>query len=120
MSGEDASEPLPAAEGLRLRSLPAAPFLCVARAGEFGGSGFRLTGEEATRAGCCLPKDRKDEMVVLRLAGRIGRRAGGGLGGEDREDFLGGKPEESILLELLDSAFDYSLIRSRHASDRGS
>lgn len=50
-------------------------------------------------------------MVVFRLAGRIGRTIGGALGGEEREDFLGGKPEEeSMLLPILDSAFDYSLI----------
>jgi hypothetical protein len=84
-----------------------APFLVVARTGELGGSGLRFTGEEAF--GCGLPKDKKDEM--FRLAGSMGGRLGtAGLGGEEREDFLGGKREGSILLDNLDSALDYSLI----------
>lgn len=32
-----------------------------------------------------------------------------GLGGEERDVFLGGKRKESILLDSFDSAFDYSL-----------
>lgn len=82
------------------------PFLFAASAGEFGGSGFRLTGEEAL--GGCFPKDKKDEM--LRLVGKIGRVVGAGLGGEEREDFLGGKGEESILLDCSDGAIDHSLV----------
>ena len=79
--------------------------LFVASAGEFGGRGFRLTGEEAL--GGCLPNDKKDEM--LKLAGKIGRTVAVGLEREEREEDLGGKREESILLVFPDSAFDYSL-----------
>jgi hypothetical protein len=53
-----------------------------------------------------LPKDRKEEM--LRLAGMMGRLFAGGLGGE-RDDFLGGKREVSIILDSRDGASDYSL-----------
>lgn len=70
-----------------------------------GGSGFRLTGEIASCG--CLPKDNKEEM--LRFAGMIGRPVAAGLGGEEREDFLGGNREDSILRSGLDSAFAYSL-----------
>jgi hypothetical protein len=54
-----------------------------------------------------LPKDNKE--VMLRFAGIMGRLVPAGLGGEEREDFLGGKSEDSILLGGLDGAFDYSL-----------
>jgi hypothetical protein len=72
----------------------------MARAGELGGRGFRFTGDEALGGG--LLNDKKEEM--FRLAGMIGRLVAGGLGGEDREDFLGGKREESILLDRLEGA----------------
>lgn len=51
--------------------------------------------------GGCLPKDKRDER--LRLAGRMGRMVAGGLGGEEREEFLGGKREESILLDRTEA-----------------
>lgn len=76
----------------------------MARAGEFGGKGLRFTGEEALAG--CLPKDRKDEM--LRLAGMMGLVVAAGLGGEEREDPLGGKREESILLDHWGGAYDYT------------
>lgn len=81
-----------------------APFLFVARAGEFGGKGLRFTGEEALT--CSLPKDRNDEM--LRLAGMMGLVVAAGLGGEEREEPLGGKLKESILLDHRGGAYDYS------------
>lgn len=102
--GDEASESVATAEGLSFWLFVNAPFLFVASAGEFGGRGFRFTGEEAWSG--CLPKERKDEM--LRLVGMIGRLVTAGLGGEGREDCLGGKREESILLDSMDSAFDYS------------
>jgi hypothetical protein len=85
-------------EGLNLRSLTDTPFLLVARAGEFGGRGFRFTGGEIVGGGCgrCLPKDSRDER--LRLVGRMGRMVAAGLGVEEREECLGGKREGSIIL----------------------
>lgn len=86
-----------------VRSLTDAPFLLVARAGEFGGRGFRFTGEGVLGGSClsggCLPKESRDER--LRLVGRMGRLVVADLGVEEREwrdEFLGGKREGSIIL----------------------
>ncbi len=46
---------------------------------------------------------------MLRFAGIMGRLVAAGLGGEEREDFLGGNGDDSILRDGLDSAFAYSL-----------
>lgn len=81
------------------------PFLFAANAGEFGGRGFRLTGEEAMGDG--LRKDKKDEM--LRLAAKVGRTVAACLEEEEREESVGGRREGSILLDFPDSAIDYSL-----------
>jgi hypothetical protein len=82
----------------RVRSLTDAPFLLVARAGEFGGRGFRFTGEGVLGGGC-LPKESRDER--LRFVGRMGRLVAAGLGVEEKEwseEFRGGKREGSIIL----------------------
>jgi hypothetical protein len=111
IKGEGASEPRAIEEvGLSsVSSLADAPFLLVARAGEFGGRGFRFTGEGVLGGGC-LPKESRDER--LRLLGMMGRLVAADLGVEEREwreEFLGGKREGSIILfggPL--NAFDYS------------
>jgi hypothetical protein len=47
---------------------------------------------------------------MLRLAGMMGRLVADGLGGE-RDDFLGGKREVSMLLDSRDGPSDYSLTK---------